>query len=65
MDRDDDGVPDWQQDARYADEAPVRGPRRTRARRAAAGPSGCALPLALLLGGAGLLARRAGARRRR
>jgi hypothetical protein len=65
MDRDDDGVPDWQQDERYADEAPVRGPWRTRARRGGgAMPGGCALPLALL-GGAGLLARLAGARRRR
>jgi hypothetical protein len=65
MDRDDDGVPDWQQDERYADEAPVRGPWRTRARRGGGMPGGCALPLALLLGGAGLLARLAGARRRR
>ncbi|HET6750237.1 MAG TPA: hypothetical protein VFL71_13360 [Actinomycetes bacterium] len=64
MDRDDDGVPDWQQDERYADEAPVRGPWRTRVRRGGGMPGGCALPL-VLLGGAGLLARLADARRRR
>jgi hypothetical protein len=63
MDRDDDGVPDWQQDERYADEAPLRGPWRARARRAAGMPGGCALPVAFLLAGAGLLARLAAPRR--
>jgi hypothetical protein len=64
MDRDDDGIPDWQQDERYADEAPLRGPWRARARRAAGAPGGCALPVALLLAGAGALARLAADRRR-
>jgi hypothetical protein len=64
MDRDDDGVPDWQEDANYADEAPVRGPWRGRARRGGVGPGGCALPLALLLAAAGTLARRGTPRRR-
>jgi hypothetical protein len=66
MDRDDDGVPDWQQDERYADEAPVRGPWRTRHRRGmgGAGATGCALPVALLLGAAGAVARLAAQRRR-
>lgn len=63
MDRDDDGIPDWQEDANYADEAPVRGPWRTRARRGAVG-GGCALPVALLLAAAGTLARIAAGRRR-
>jgi hypothetical protein len=63
MDRDDDGIPDWQEDANYADEAPVRGPWRTRARRGAVG-GGCALPVALLLAAAGTLARLAAGRRR-
>ena len=26
-DRDYDGVPDWQEDENYADEAPIRGPK--------------------------------------
>jgi hypothetical protein len=57
-DRDLDGVPDWQEDENYADEAPIRGPRaRMRG-------GGCALPVALLLAGAGLLARRPTRRRR-
>jgi hypothetical protein len=64
MDRDDDGVPDWQQDERYADEAPLRGPWRARARRAAGGPAGCALPLAALLAAAATVARLADPRRR-
>jgi hypothetical protein len=66
MDRDDDGVPDWQEDANYADEAPVRGPWRGRHRRGAVGGAGagCALPLALLLAAAGTLARRSALRRR-
>ena len=65
MDRDDDGVPDWQEDANYADEAPVRGPWRSRTRRGGVAPGGCALPLALLLAAAGTLARHATLRRRR
>jgi hypothetical protein len=65
MDRDDDGVPDWQEDENYADEAPVRGPWRARARRGAVGGgSGCALPVAVLLATAGTLARLAAGRRR-
>jgi hypothetical protein len=64
MDRDDDGVPDWQQDERYADEAPVRGPWRTRARRGGMAAGGCAVPLAFLLAAAGALARFATTRRR-
>jgi hypothetical protein len=59
-DRDDDGVPDWQEDENYADEAPIRGPGGPRARLRS---GGCALPVALLLGGAGLLARRQARRR--
>ncbi|HYY82166.1 MAG TPA: hypothetical protein VFD04_23720 [Actinomycetes bacterium] len=47
MDRDNNGVPDWQEDENYADEAPLRPPYRTRAR--AAGGSGCAGVLAALL----------------
>jgi hypothetical protein len=57
-DRDADGVPDWQEDENYADEAPIRGPDSPRARRGGVGGGGCALPVALLLAGAGLLARR-------
>jgi hypothetical protein len=48
-DRDADGVPDWQEDANYADEAPIRGPGSPRARMRG---SGCALPVALLLAAA-------------
>jgi hypothetical protein len=60
-DRDADGVPDWQEDENYADEAPIRGPGSPRARLRAGG--GCALPAALLLVGTGLLARRPTRRR--
>ena len=56
-DRDDNEVPDWQEDENYADEAPIRGPDSPRARLG--GGAGCALPVALLLAGAGLAARRA------
>lgn len=38
-DRDDNGVPDWQEDENYRDEAP---------RGAPVGGAGCLLPLALL-----------------
>jgi hypothetical protein len=55
-DRDLDGVPDWQEDENYADEAPIRGPDSPRARLR--GGAGCALPVALLLAGAGMAARR-------
>jgi hypothetical protein len=58
-DRDYDGVPDWQEDANYADEAPIRGPGSPRARMRG---GGCALPVALLLAGTALAVRR---RRRR
>jgi hypothetical protein len=62
-DRDYDGVPDWQEDENYADEAPIRGPGSPRARMRG---GGCALPVALLLvGAAGLVARRAGPMARR
>jgi hypothetical protein len=56
-DRDADGVPDWQEDENYADEAPIRGPDSPRVRMRG---GGCALPVALLLAaaGAGLAARR-------
>jgi hypothetical protein len=60
-DRDLDGVPDWQEDENYADEAPIRGPDSPRARMRAGG--GCALPVALVLAGAGLLTRRPARRR--
>jgi hypothetical protein len=50
-DRDYDGVPDWQEEANYADEAPIRG---NRARMG----GGCALPVALLLVAAGVVIRR-------
>jgi hypothetical protein len=53
-DRDYDGVPDWQEEANYADEAPIRGPHSPRARMR----GGCALPVALLLVGLGVAARR-------
>jgi hypothetical protein len=55
-DRDYDGVPDWQEDENYADEAPIAGPGSPRARMRG---GGCALPVALLLLGSSLLARRA------
>ena len=56
-DRDYDGVPDWQEDENYADEAPIRGPGSPRGR--VRGGMGCALPVALLLTGVALAARRA------
>jgi hypothetical protein len=59
-DRDADGIPDWQEDENYADEAPIRGPDSPRARM---GGVGCALPVALLLAAAGLATRRATRRR--
>jgi hypothetical protein len=55
-DRDHDGVPDWQEDENYADEAPIAGPGSP---RAYVRGGGCALPVALLLAGAALGARRA------
>ena len=61
-DRDADGIPDWQEDENYADEAPIRGPGHPRGRM---GGVGCALPVALLLAGTGLAARRATRPRRR
>jgi hypothetical protein len=60
-DRDADGVPDWQEDENYADEAPIRGPANPRNRMGGVG--GCALPVALLLAGGVLGARRAARRR--
>ena len=54
-DRDHDGVPDWQEDENYADEAPLAGPGSPRARMRG---GGCALPVALLLVVAGVMARR-------
>jgi hypothetical protein len=59
-DRDADGVPDWQEEANYADEAPIHGPDSPLARMRG---GGCALPVALLLAGAGLAARRSARRR--
>jgi hypothetical protein len=53
-DRDADGVPDWQEDENYADEAPIRGPDSPRARMRG---GGCALPVALLLAVLGAAAR--------
>ena len=61
-DRDLDGIPDWQEDENYADEAPIRGPGSPRARLRS---GGCALPVGLLLAAAGLLARRPARRLRR
>ena len=60
-DRDADGVPDWQEDENYADEAPISGPGSPRARMRGGG--GCALPVALLVAGTALTARRAARRR--
>ena len=55
-DRDYDGVPDWQEDANYLDEAPIAGPGSPRARMRG---GGCALPVALLLvAAAGVVRRR-------
>jgi hypothetical protein len=55
-DRDADGIPDWQEDENYADEAPIAGPGSPRARMRG---GGCALPVGLLLAGVALTARRA------
>jgi hypothetical protein len=55
-DRDYDGVPDWQEDENYADEAPIVGPRSPRARMRG---GGCALPVGLLAAGLAVLAARA------
>ena len=60
-DRDDNDIPDWREDENYADEAPISGPGSPRARM---GGAGCALPVALLLAGAGLAATRKVTRRR-
>jgi hypothetical protein len=55
-DRDADGIPDWQEDENYADEAPIGGPDSPRARLRG---GGCALPVGLLVAaGATLLALR-------
>jgi hypothetical protein len=59
-DRDLDGVPDWQEDENYADEAPIRGPGSPRSRLRS---GGCALPVGLLLATAALATRRAARRR--
>jgi hypothetical protein len=59
-DRDADGIPDWQEDENYADEAPIAGPSSPRARMRG---GGCALPVALLLAGGTLTARWAARRR--
>jgi hypothetical protein len=58
-DRDLDGVPDWQEDENYADEAPIAGPGSPRARMRG---GGCALPVGLVVVAA-LTARRAARRR--
>ena len=61
-DRDADGIPDWQEDENYADEAPIRGSGNPRNRMGGVG--GCALPVGLLLAcAAALTARRAAGRR--
>jgi hypothetical protein len=52
-DRDDNGIPDWQEDENYLDEAPTNAP---------VGASGCLVALASLLSGAGMA--RLGMRRR-
>jgi hypothetical protein len=55
-DRDDNGIPDWQEDENYIDEAPTNAP---------VGTSGCLIALASLLSGAamaGLRMRRRGGR---
>jgi hypothetical protein len=59
-DRDADGVPDWQEDENYADEAPISGPGSPRSRMRG---GGCALPVALVLAGGTLTARWAAHRR--
>jgi hypothetical protein len=53
-DRDDNGIPDWQEDENYLDEAP---------RNAPVGAGGCLIALVSLLAGAAM-AGRVGARRR-
>ena len=60
-DRDADGVPDWQEDENYADEAPIAGPGSPRARMRG---GGCALPVGVLLACAAALSARRAARRR-
>jgi hypothetical protein len=60
-DRDYDGVPDWQEDENYADEAPIAGPGSPRAHMRG---GGCALPVALLVVGVAVAARRAARGRR-
>ena len=60
-DRDLDGVPDWQEDENYADEAPIAGPGSPRARMRG---GGCALPVGLLLAGVVALTGRRATRRR-
>jgi hypothetical protein len=59
-DRDADGVPDWQEDENYADEAPIRGPGGPRGRMRG---GGCALPVALLVTATVVGARRLAGRR--
>jgi hypothetical protein len=54
-DRDDNGIPDWQEDENYLDEAPTKAP---------VGTSGCLVALLSLLAGAAMTGR-AEARRRR
>jgi len=54
-DRDYDGIPDWQEDENYLDEAPIAGPGSPRARMRG---GGCALPVALLVTAISLRARR-------
>ena len=60
-DRDHDGVPDWQEDENYADEAPIAGPGSPRAHMRG---GGCALPVGLLVAGVALAARQAARSRR-
>jgi len=55
-DRDHDGVPDWQEDENYADEAPIAGPGSPRSRVRG---GGCALPVGLLAAGLAVLTGRA------
>jgi hypothetical protein len=55
-DRDYDGVPDWQEDENYADEAPIAGLGSPRARMRG---GGCALPVGLLVAGLAVLTGRA------
>ena len=53
MDRDDNGIPDWQEDENYLDEAPMNAPART---------GGCLIALLSLAGGVAMVG--LGARRR-